>query len=148
MNRSMCVTVMAAALLCGLVYSGCSQNEDPGRQAEAGAEDENVTEKEAEDVNEHRSGKWSPGLSEEEKKTLFSIARDTLELSVKGNSRAFSFNNYTITPKLKEKCATFVTFKNNGRLRGCIGCLEARESMYESVHTSAQNASNWIKSPK
>lgn len=95
-------------------------------------------------VKEHKSGTWSPGLSEEEKRTLFAIARDTLEWSVNGRRKGFSLDAYSLTPRLKEKCATFVTYKNPRRgeddLRGCMGCLEAVEPMGLSVHTSAANA--------
>jgi AmmeMemoRadiSam system protein A len=135
--------MVAALFLCGLAHSGCSQTRDEEKQTDAGAgseavsEKEAVSKKEADEVKEHKSGDWSPELSEEEKKTLFAIAKDTLELTVKGKNRAFSFDKYTITPKLKEDCATFVTYKNKGRLRGCIGCLEATEPMYESVHRYA-----------
>ncbi len=92
-------------------------------------------------VKEHRSSDWSPGLAEEEKETLMTIAEDTLRWVVEQGGRGFfPFTPYTLTPKLKEKCATFVTFKNRGELRGCVGCLEAMEPMYESVHRSAFNA--------
>jgi AmmeMemoRadiSam system protein A len=91
-------------------------------------------------MKEHRSGEWNPGLTDEERETLYNIAYDTLVWCVTGRKTPFSFSKYTITPKLKEKCATFVTFKNKGELRGCVGCLEAYEPMYLSVHTSARNA--------
>lgn len=91
-------------------------------------------------MKEHRSGEWNPGLTDEERETLYNIAYDTLVWSVTGRKTPFSFSKYTITQKLKEKSATFVTFKNKGELRGCIGCLDAYEPMYMSVHTSARNA--------
>ncbi|MGQ9660921.1 MAG: AmmeMemoRadiSam system protein A [Kiritimatiellia bacterium] len=91
-------------------------------------------------IKEHRSGEWSPGLTDEEKANLFAIAEDTLAWCVKGRRGSFSFEGYTLTPKLREKMATFVTFKEHGELRGCIGSLEPVESLYQSVHNNTINA--------
>jgi hypothetical protein len=91
---------------------------------------------------ERRSGEWTPGLTEDEKQTLFAMARDTLLWSVGGRKGSFDFGRYTLTPRLKGKSATFVTFKNKDDLRGCVGCLQAREAMYLSVHTSADSAAH------
>lgn len=41
---------------------------------------------------------------------------------------------------LQERGATFVTLTQNGRLRGCIGTLEARRSLLTDVQTNAQAA--------
>mgnify|MGYP001032880380 CR=1 FL=1 len=91
-------------------------------------------------MKEIRSGTWSPNLSDEEKKTIFSIAKDTLSWCVNKSSHTFAFDSYQITPKLKEKMATFVTLKINSQLRGCIGALAPQESLYMSVHHNAINA--------
>ena len=125
---------------------GCRAGDETGAPKPANAGTVNETakpepgRKETPKLKEHRSGDWSPGLTDEELRTLFAIARDTLEWSVRESRGKFAFDKYTLTPKLREKCATFVTFKNKGRLRGCIGCLEAYEPMYLSVHRSASNA--------
>ena len=91
-------------------------------------------------VTEKRSGSWSPGLSEAERLVLFGIARDTLEWSVQGRSAPFDWGRHALTPRLETKSATFATFRNGGRLRGCMGTLEANEPMAVSVHHSAANA--------
>jgi AmmeMemoRadiSam system protein A len=95
-------------------------------------------------VREHRSGAWSPGLTDEEKTTLFAIAKDTLVWCVDGAANkkkgAFPIASYTITPKLKVNTATFVTLKIRGELRGCIGSLAPVEPLYLSVHRNAVNA--------
>ena len=91
-------------------------------------------------VKEHRSGEWSPGLTESEKATLFAIAKDTLVWCVEGSTRPFSFDKYEITPRLKEATATFVTLKIGAMLRGCIGSLAPVASMYRSVHDNTINA--------
>lgn len=91
-------------------------------------------------VKEHRSGEWTPGLSEAEKATLFDIARDTLKWAVEGRHGAFKFERYTLTPLLKANTATFVTLKIKGHLRGCIGSLSPVDPLYLSVHENAINA--------
>lgn len=91
-------------------------------------------------MKEHKSGEWSPELSEKEQKTLFDIAENTLKWSVASNNSDFDFSKYDISPKLKEKTATFVTLKSNNNLRGCIGTLIPVESLYSSIHNNAINA--------
>lgn len=41
---------------------------------------------------------------------------------------------------LSNKCGTFVTLTIDGQLRGCIGCLESRETVVEGVRRNAVNA--------
>jgi AmmeMemoRadiSam system protein A len=41
------------------------------------------------------------------------------------------------TDKLQERAATFVTLKMHGKLRGCIGTLEAHRSLIEDVRANA-----------
>lgn len=91
-------------------------------------------------ISEHRSGEWTPALTEEEKATLFAIAADTLQWCVGGRRGDFSFDKYVLTDKLKVKTATFVTLKERGMLRGCIGTLAPRQPLFESVHDNAINA--------
>jgi len=91
-------------------------------------------------IQEHRSGEWSPGLTDAEKETLFAIAIDTLAWCVKGGRDGFDFSRYALTEKLKAETATFVTLKRGGHLRGCIGSLQPHEALYLSVHGNAVNA--------
>ena len=91
-------------------------------------------------ISEHRSGAWSPELTDEEKATLFAIAKDTLVWCVSKKKGPFPIESYTITPKLKTDTATFVTLKIRGELRGCIGSLAPVEPLYLSVHHNAVNA--------
>lgn len=129
---------VVVGLLSLLVLCGCADS-----QPEADTIVERATDdvrEEAGSVNEHRSGEWSPELSDEEKDTLFVIAEDTLEWCVNGRPGKFSFDKYDITPKLRVQTATFVTLKISGRLRGCIGSLAPVASLYESVHDNAVNA--------
>jgi len=98
--------------------------------------------KEGERVNisEAASGEWSPGLTVEEKETLFAIAEDTLRWCVTDSDDPFPFDAYSMTPRLKQPTATFVTLKAQGRLRGCIGSLAPVAALYQSVHDNAVNA--------
>lgn len=91
-------------------------------------------------ISEHRSGAWTPGLTDEEKATLFTIAKDTLAWCVNNKKGTFPIESYTITSKLKVNTATFVTLKIRGDLRGCIGSLAPVEPLYLSVHHNAVNA--------
>ena len=91
-------------------------------------------------IKEHKSGKWSPELTEQEKATLFNIAEDTLQWCVTGKKKDFDFSKYEITEKLKVKTATFVTLKENHHLRGCIGSLMPVAPLYRSIHDNAINA--------
>ena len=98
-------------------------------------------------ISEHCSGAWTPGLTDDEKATLFAIAKDTLAWCVNGAAGAmnkkkgpFPIESYTITPKLKVNTGTFVTLKIRGDLRGCIGSLAPVEPLYLSVHRNAVNA--------
>jgi AmmeMemoRadiSam system protein A len=93
-------------------------------------------------IKEHRSGEWTPELTDAEKETIFAIAMDTLEWCTKGSKGEFDFSKYQLTEKLKKDTATFVTLKVKvgGDLRGCIGSLEPHEALYLSVYNNAVNA--------
>ncbi len=121
----MSLFLLAAVLLATVADSRC---DEPKAKKEAA-------------VQEHQSGKWTPGLTDKEKQTLFAIAEDTLKWCVGGSKQAFSFDKYELTDKLKAPTGTFVTLKIQGRLRGCIGSLVPREPLYRSVHSNAINAS-------
>lgn len=130
-----------------MMFSGCGLAEQPesaksgGTGAAISVSVNKATNQEVSTViKEHKSGKWSPELTDEEKKTLFAIVEDTLNWCVKGSAGKFSFDKYTITEKMKVPTATFVTLKIRGMLRGCIGSLQPVESMCESVHDNAVNA--------
>ncbi|MDP2807272.1 MAG: AmmeMemoRadiSam system protein A [bacterium] len=70
------------------------------------------------------------GLSTEEKKELFRIAHQSIEAEVKGLPKPkFS----PLTPKLAELRGVFVTLKEQGQLRGCIGYIEGIEPLYLAV---------------
>ncbi|MEI6168502.1 MAG: AmmeMemoRadiSam system protein B [bacterium] len=111
-----------------------------GPEVATGIEQKQAGIKEGSTVKEQRSGSWTPGLTEAEKKTLFALANDTLKWCVEGQGGPFDFSKYALTPLLKTDMATFVTLKIHGALRGCIGSLAPVEALYRSVHNNAVNA--------
>ena len=69
-------------------------------------------------------------LTDLEKKTLIDIARTTIECRLKGSGVP---EVYIESEVLKQKSGAFVTLKKHGRLRGCIGYIEARKPLYKTV---------------
>ena len=75
-------------------------------------------------------------LTSEEKQTLLSIARQSIESAVKGE-RSPKQDPVLLTPRLKELGASFVTLTVRGELRGCIGALEPYQALADDVHEHA-----------
>lgn len=130
--------LVAGALVLALWASGGLAAEP--REAAVPSGDVTKGVKEGGNVKEQKSGKWTPALTDAEKATLFAIAQDTLDWCVKGGKGDFPFDRYTITDKMKQDMATFVTLKIGDMLRGCIGSLAPVEPLYKSVHNNAINA--------
>ena len=81
------------------------------------------------------------GLTEAEKQTLLRLARDTVSHFLKtGEKPKADAAKYQLTAALKARGAVFVTLKNAGRLRGCIGHIVAIGPLYESVIENACQA--------
>ncbi len=77
------------------------------------------------------------GLSSEEKKTLKKIAYDAIR------NHCFNQPMPEVTPdspKLQELRGAFVCLHEGGELRGCIGMIEAREPLYETIKNMAVEA--------
>ncbi|MFC1461910.1 AmmeMemoRadiSam system protein A [Verrucomicrobiota bacterium] len=144
--RTTCVLLFCCALSGGcaprndsIISSNNSQSLDASAPEIHSDLSTNIVTKEGA-MKEHQSGTWTPGLSDQEKVTLFAIARDTLDWCVNRKKEPFPIDAYTITAKLKVDTATFVTLKIKGQLRGCIGSLAPEEPLYLSVHHNAINA--------
>ena len=76
-------------------------------------------------------------LNHEEKQALLKIARETLVAYLeKKEKKDFE----PASKKLKEPGAAFVTLKNHGRLRGCIGYMEPIEPLWEMIRNRAIDA--------
>ena len=85
-------------------------------------------------IEEKTSPSEEAPLTPQEKEELLGIARTTLESYVKtGKIPAFS----PLSPALQQPLGTFVTLKENGQLRGCIGRFDASEPLYKIVQIMA-----------
>jgi hypothetical protein len=78
---------------------------------------------------------YIPELSEEQKKFLLRVARETLEAYYKNES----YEVKTDDPMLVRKQGAFVTLKKDG-LRGCIGSIIPVRPLYQDVQQNALNA--------
>jgi len=73
-------------------------------------------------------------LSANDKKTLLRIARETVKAALAGTPLPIVTAD---SPGLITPCGAFVTLKNAGRLRGCIGTFGARAPLYRTVQQMA-----------
>jgi hypothetical protein len=87
---------------------------------------------------------WRAGeaayLQGPEKQTLLRLARDVLGEFLKTGNSALDVSRYDLTETLKRPGAAFVTLKNHGRLRGCIGTFLPRAPLYQTVAEMARAA--------
>jgi len=77
------------------------------------------------------------GLSPEVKGFLLTLARQSLEASVKDGKLP---EPKDIPASTRENRGCFVTLTVNGELRGCIGYIEPIKPLYEAVIENAENA--------
>jgi AmmeMemoRadiSam system protein A len=75
-------------------------------------------------------------LTDDEKKVLLLMAREAMEHGVRGEKLA-PLHKDTLSPRLLEEGASFVTLTVRGQLRGCIGALEAYQPLVEDVREHA-----------
>lgn len=73
-------------------------------------------------------------LSAEEQESLLKIARQTIEEYIRRGRRP---QVSAFTPRLAERRGVFVTLKEHGRLRGCIGYIESPLPLYLAVQDRA-----------
>jgi uncharacterized protein len=78
-------------------------------------------------------------LTPEEKQLLLKLARASIEAGVKHQPPP-ALDASTMTDALLEQGASFVTLTKGGALRGCIGALEAYQSLAEDVREHARAA--------
>jgi len=76
-------------------------------------------------------------LSDEDRKTLLELARDSVAAAASDTEPPTLRNP---NGPLREKGAVFVTLRTSGELRGCIGHVQAREPLWESVRDMAAAA--------
>ncbi len=78
-------------------------------------------------------------LTDESKKILLTIARDTINAELSGQRLTIP-EDYTNKPELQKTGGVFVTLHINKELRGCIGLIESSLPLVESVHEMAYQA--------
>lgn len=78
-------------------------------------------------------------LSREEGRTLLRIARDSLSAYLARGER-IPLGDYPLTPALRAPHGAFVTLRNRGQLRGCIGNTRGTAPLAETVRDYAINA--------
>ena len=76
-------------------------------------------------------------MTDEQKKTLLKVARDTIEAVINGKQPPKAESN---EPELNAHCGCFVTLKNKDELRGCIGQFVADKPLIELVSDMAESA--------
>jgi AmmeMemoRadiSam system protein A len=82
------------------------------------------------------SGQLADQLTSEEKDSLLQFAREALIEGVRGQPLS-PLDHNTLTSRLKQPGATFVTLTIDRELRGCIGTLEATRPLIEDVRVHA-----------
>jgi len=75
-------------------------------------------------------------LTLDEQQVLLHMAREAMEHGVRGEDLP-KLKKETLSPHLQEQGASFVTLTIRGQLRGCIGTLEAHQSLAEDVREHA-----------
>jgi len=80
-------------------------------------------------------------LTEEDKKQLLTLARKTISYALeKQRVPKASELGVTVSDAMSSPRAAFVTLTKAGRLRGCVGDIYPRQSLYKSVISNAINA--------
>lgn len=77
-------------------------------------------------------------LSAVTRATLLAAARHSIRQALDNGQENFSHANPD--PALRAACATFITLKRHAVLRGCIGNLEANQSLLDDVMHNARLA--------
>ena len=73
------------------------------------------------------------GLTGEQKQALLRIARESIEAELRGEAPPAAEGQGTPD----EKRGAFVSLKKRGKLRGCIGMIEARKPLVQTVEEMA-----------
>lgn len=78
-------------------------------------------------------------LSDSEQANLLDIARQSIRYGLT-SGRALRLDVSQLDEKLQTHAAVFITLTQSGKLRGCIGSLQAVEPLAQAVAASAFNA--------
>ena len=86
--------------------------------------------------------RFGPALSETEQSTLLQLSRDVVTDFLDHDSvPTLNVELYELTPRLESPGAAFVTLRNGGELRGCIGDIVAMKPLFLSAAENAYQAS-------
>jgi len=87
-------------------------------------------------------GAQAAGLTDEQGKALLWLARETIarQLGMAVHEPGADIAARLLDQELQGKRGTFVTLKEHGELRGCIGSLAAMDSIVEGVKRNALHA--------
>ncbi|MBU0722365.1 AmmeMemoRadiSam system protein A [Patescibacteria group bacterium] len=77
-------------------------------------------------------------MENKDKLNLLNLAREAIKSKLENS--IFKVDTTKISNALKQKRGTFVTLKNNGKLRGCIGHLVAAQALCDDVIENARAA--------
>lgn len=77
-------------------------------------------------------------VNERDQKILLDLARKTIESILRGEE--FDITEAELSEELKERRSSFVTLTEEGKLRGCIGKLQAMKALYKDVIENAESA--------
>jgi AmmeMemoRadiSam system protein A len=79
-------------------------------------------------------------LSDEDQQKLLSLARESIQVRCLFE-RDLQIDETIFNPALKQQAASFVTLRKKGKLRGCIGALEATQPLVvDTVQHAAESA--------
>lgn len=78
-------------------------------------------------------------LDQPQRDRLLQLARRTVEATLKGQKLP-EVDPDKLPEQLRVDGACFVTLENHGRLRGCIGNMDAQDPLYRSVMRNADSA--------
>ncbi len=74
-------------------------------------------------------------MKETYQKQLLQLARETIK-----SRFSSSFKLETVPPEFQEKRGVFTTLHKQGKLRGCVGCLQPVKPLHEAIKENALNA--------
>jgi uncharacterized protein len=75
-----------------------------------------------------------------ERTSMLELARTTLRTVVSGTGELPEVCAEAYGPRLTQKRACFVTLTKEGKLRGCVGQVLAREPLYQAIATTTRSA--------
>jgi len=139
---------IALALVTGLVLgAGCNGAPEDGREVSAEAAQQGRTHRAAGRTGlpampaaqreRSKQGEKEQMLSEQARRTLLRLARQSVEAAVKGERLG---SVQVDDPELQGRQGAFVTLKTHGQLRGCIGCFTSEQPLWRTVMQMAADS--------